>query len=116
MNKSLQVAIAILLIFCAATPAAAQSADGPRYVVQPGDTLSSIAARFNVTVEDLMNANEIQDPNLLSAGQELVIPGLQGVSGLLLTEVVQFGDSFRSLSRRSQVPVTMLRKVSYMWA
>jgi murein DD-endopeptidase MepM/ murein hydrolase activator NlpD len=80
--------------------------------VQPGDTLSSIAARFNVTVEDLMNANDIVDPNLLSAGQQLIIPGLEGVSGLLLTEVVQFGDSFRSLSRRSQVPESMLRKLN----
>jgi murein DD-endopeptidase MepM/ murein hydrolase activator NlpD len=112
MYKRLLTVLAIILVTISATPAAAQSGEGPRYLVQPGDTLSSIAAQFNVTIEDLMDANDISDPNLLSAGQELVIPGLEGVSGLLLTEVVQFGDSFRSLSRRSQVPEPMLCKLN----
>ena len=59
-----------------------------------------------------MNANSISDPNLLAAGQELVIPGLQGISGVLVTEFVQFGDSFRSLSRRTQIAEPTLRKLN----
>ncbi len=92
--------------------AAAQTAEGPIYIVQPGDTLSTIAARFDVGLDDLMKANGISNPNLLSAGQELVIPGLEGVRGVLQTEVVQFGDSYRSLLRRTQVPEALLRKLN----
>lgn len=45
------------------------------YLVVPGDTLSAIAQRFGTTVQALMSVNEIADPTLIFAGQELVIPG-----------------------------------------
>jgi LysM repeat protein len=45
------------------------------YTVAPGDTLSEIAARFGTTVEAIMRANGLSDPDRISAGQELTIPG-----------------------------------------
>ncbi len=44
------------------------------YIVQEGDTLYDIALRYGVTVEQLIEANDITDPNRLSVGQELFIP------------------------------------------
>jgi LysM repeat protein len=41
------------------------------YTVAPGDTLSAIAARFGTTVENLMAANGISDPDSIFIGQEL---------------------------------------------
>jgi murein DD-endopeptidase MepM/ murein hydrolase activator NlpD len=114
MFKRLATILSLLLILSSAKPVIAQATEGPSYIVQPGDTLSSIAERFNVSLEDLMTANEISNPNLLSAGQQLIIPGLEGISGVLLTEVVQFGDSYRSLSRRTQVPSELLRKLNHL--
>jgi LysM repeat protein len=46
------------------------------YTIQEGDTLSSLAERFNTTVEEIMVANDLTDPNDLQVGQELVIPSL----------------------------------------
>ena len=46
------------------------------YTVQPNDTLSSIAERFNTTVEELVAANGMTDPNNLQSGQTLIIPSL----------------------------------------
>lgn len=100
------------IFFSFSGPASAQATDGPIYIVQSGDTLSSISSRFSIDIAELMDANGISDPNLLSAGQELVIPGLEGISGVLVTEFVQFGDSFRSLSRRTQIDQPVLRKLN----
>ena len=44
------------------------------YRVQPGDTLLSIAAQFGVSVEDIMTANDLEDPNFIQVGQELIVP------------------------------------------
>lgn len=46
----------------------------PTYTVAPGDTLGSIAAKFGTTVEALQSINNLQDRNVLSVGQRLVIP------------------------------------------
>ena len=47
---------------------------GTTYEVQAGDTLASIAARFNSSVKDIQNANKIADPTKLQVGQTLFIP------------------------------------------
>jgi len=44
------------------------------HTVQPGDTLAKIAAEFGVTVEEIVEANDIEDPSLINVGQVLVIP------------------------------------------
>ena len=80
----------------------------PVYIVQEGDTLWGIAQRFGIPWEDLARENDISDPGQLVAGVELVIPGLQGVDGVLTTESIPFGESLRSLTRRYQVPVESL--------
>jgi LysM repeat protein len=44
------------------------------YVVQAGDSLAAIASAYGVSKEAIVEANDIQDPNLIDVGQELVIP------------------------------------------
>jgi hypothetical protein len=44
-----------------------------RYTVKPGDTLTSIAERFNTTVERLQRLNDIEDPSVIEPGQVLLI-------------------------------------------
>ena len=44
------------------------------YIVKAGDTLGSISTTFDVPMADIMEANGITNPNLLSVGQELWIP------------------------------------------
>ena len=43
------------------------------YTVRRGDTLSSIAARRNLPIEEIMNANNLNS-DFIKAGQELVLP------------------------------------------
>lgn len=49
-------------------------ATGYGHTVQRGETLASIAAQYGVTVADIAAANNITNPNLISVGQELIIP------------------------------------------
>ncbi|MEM8860888.1 MAG: LysM domain-containing protein [Chloroflexota bacterium] len=44
------------------------------YIVQPGETLTSIAAAHGITVEELLAVNDLLNPNFLYAGQEINIP------------------------------------------
>ncbi|HHY13529.1 MAG TPA: DUF3794 domain-containing protein [Thermoanaerobacterales bacterium] len=44
------------------------------YIVQANDTLWLIAKRYNTTIDAIVKANNIQDPNKISPGQKLVIP------------------------------------------
>lgn len=51
-----------------------ESSDEPvTYVIQSGDTLSGIAARFGTTVDSLVALNNIENPDLIYPGQELTI-------------------------------------------
>ncbi len=45
------------------------------YTVEEGDTLFSIALAFGLTTDELIAANNLSNPDLLSVGQQLVIPG-----------------------------------------
>jgi LysM repeat protein len=51
-----------------------QTTGGTTYTVQPGDTLFSIARQFGVTVQAVVEANNLANPDSLSVGQQLVIP------------------------------------------
>jgi murein DD-endopeptidase MepM/ murein hydrolase activator NlpD len=44
------------------------------YTVQEGDTLSAIAQRFGVSVAEIVAANDLPNPDVLSIGQSIVIP------------------------------------------
>ena len=45
------------------------------YVVQKGDTLWNIAKRYYTTIEELVNVNDIKDPNVIKVGDKILIPG-----------------------------------------
>lgn len=47
---------------------------GGTYTVRSGDTLSSIAQELGTTVEALVEANDIADPDVIDIGQQLTVP------------------------------------------
>jgi len=62
--------------FVVPTPPSQQELESaPRYRVEQGDTLISIADAFGVRPSVIQVANGLLDPDLLQAGQELAIPG-----------------------------------------
>lgn len=90
----------IVLLLVSVIPAFAQESEGVRYVVQPGDTLSSIALRFDVPMADIIAASNLSDPNNLHVGDVLIIPGIDWISGTLIIQEIPLGESYLSIKRR----------------
>jgi LysM repeat protein len=84
LRQAARVALMLALLLSLLLPSAAlaspaQSMQGGEkwvrvYTVRPGDMLSAIAMRYGVTVEALMEANNLRNPNKIEVGQELIIP------------------------------------------
>ncbi|QVY61616.1 glycoside hydrolase family 18 protein [Cytobacillus gottheilii] len=76
------------------------------HVVRPGQSLTSIAGAFGTTAEDLIEANELPNPNNLVVGQTLVIP----IVGSFYW--VQPGDSLYSISQRFGLTYQELARIN----
>ena len=76
------------------------------HVVQPGETIFQIAQVYSVSVEQLIESNEIQNANRLVVGQTIVIP----IWGSY--HWVQPGETIFSISRRYNVPVERLLEIN----
>ena len=116
MRKRTAALILSFLLIFSATPASAQTsspASGPVYIVQAGDTLWGIASLFNVSVSDLQAINNMSTQDIF-VGDKLVIPGLEGLSGTLVTTPVPFGETLQSLSRQYRIDPAILRKLNHI--
>lgn len=94
---TLPVVIAVFLVSVFTAVAQEQT-----YVVQPGDTLFSIAQQFGVTVDEIAFANGITNPDVIQAGQQLTIPTGGGDSQ---SYTIQQGDTLFSIARAFGVTV-----------
>ncbi len=101
-------------------------ADPQVYEVQRGDNLSSIASRHGVTTAELVDLNQLKDPNAIRIGQKLLLPAHARVSAPRAarptaapdrpaaptaegaTYVVQAGDSLSRIASRHGVTVADL--------
>ncbi|MHB1296449.1 MAG: LysM peptidoglycan-binding domain-containing protein [Anaerolineae bacterium] len=80
--------------------------ENPTYVVHTGDTLVSIAERFDVTIEAITSANGLASADTLRIGQTLIIPmGEQPVTRVTpetVEYVVKPGDTLSQIAREYQ--------------
>ena len=77
--RYLIIALALSLVLLPGVAIAQGSTYGDTgYVVQAGDTLADIAAKFDVSARAIIAANGITNPDILFEGAQLVIPGAAG--------------------------------------
>lgn len=113
LKKVTSIIIALMFLLSSIKTVNAQEDGGsPIYIVQPGENLTEIAERFGISVDELINANNILDSNLISAGTQLVIPGITGISGILTTTPVEFGETFSSILRRYRITQDNFQKLN----
>lgn len=89
------------------------------YVVQSGDTLSGIAAKFGTTVADLVKINNISNPNLIYPGEVLKIPTKSNDNSksasskqYLKTYIVRSGDTLWGIARLFNTTVDNLVRIN----
>lgn len=87
---------------------------GNIYTVKKGESLYSIASKFNTTVNDIKSANNLKTTNL-SIGQELIIP-VSIISEGVQTYVVQKGDSLYSIANKFNTTIDNLKKLNNLYS
>lgn len=113
LKKISSIIIALILLIATFQVVFAQgSIELPVYIVQPGENLTEIAQKFNLSLQELINANNLVDINFISAGTELFIPGLEGVTGILTTQPVGFGDQLLPLLKRNYLSIEDFLKLN----
>lgn len=78
------------------------------HTVVSGDSLYQLARRYNVTINDIRQANQL-DSNLLSIGQQLVIPRPDNTRQAHEEHFVKSGDTLGRISKRYDVSLEALR-------
>jgi murein DD-endopeptidase MepM/ murein hydrolase activator NlpD len=98
-------ALLLVVLGIVAISVGAQLAWAESYTVREGDTLSEVAFRLGIPIDQLAAANGIDDPNLVVAGRVLKVPSGQGS----VTEyLVRNGDTLWGISATVGVPIGQL--------
>lgn len=80
--------------------------------VRWGETLSSIAWRYGVTVQEIVEANNLRSANLIYAGQRLLIPRAPVTC---IDHIVQRGETLYSIAARYGVSVWEIARLNGIW-
>lgn len=99
------------------TPTPAPPGQAREHIVQRGEYLATIAAKYGVTVNAIIQANALRNPNLLTPGQKLIIPATgtaptpatgTATPSATRVHVVARGETLQSIARRYGVTVQAL--------
>lgn len=87
-------------VTASAPTAAAAPATGEEnvYVIKVGDSLSSVADFFGVSMADIVQANKLDNPDFVFVGQRLLIPSAAGAAATTPTPAVASGTTGIRLS------------------
>ena len=77
------------------------------YIVKKGDTLSQIAAMYNLTYQNLAKYNNISNPDLIYPGQQIKIPNNNEV-----VYIVKKGDTLSSIAKKYNTTYQNLAKIN----
>ena len=80
------------------------------YIVKKGDTLSEIAEKFNTTYQYLANINNIENPNLIYPGEEIIIPSNNTDNQKIY--IVKKGDTLSEIAEKFNTTYQYLASIN----
>ena len=106
-------------------PSETPTPSGPiTYVVEEGDSLASIADQFEVSIDQLIAANNLVDPNNIGVGSQLIIPDPESdlptetplpetlVPGTTIEYIVKSGDSLLAIAVRFNTTIESISEAN----
>lgn len=116
-TRPLSVVLLIIVLLAAfAIPVQASQCQPVYHVVKPGEYLARIAAYYGVTVQSIVNANNLWNPNVIYSGQVLTIPvpctPPPAPSGCTTTYVVKRGEWLKMIATRYGTTVDVLVRLN----
>lgn len=119
MRRSLWlIALISILVLSLGVSFVAQGQQQVTHLVQYGDTLYRISIRYGVSIQSIVTANGIPNPNLIYAGQRLIIPTggttpqpppvVTQVPGQEVVHIVRWGETLGIIARRYGTTVTAI--------
>jgi murein DD-endopeptidase MepM/ murein hydrolase activator NlpD len=78
----------------------AEKKEVKEYIVKEGETLSSIAEKFGISLETILWANDLNKNSVIKPGQKLIILPVSGV-----LHYVKSGDTLSEIAQKYQVKV-----------
>jgi LysM repeat protein len=107
IKLALQCVLALAVVAVSLGPPTAWAQDQVVHVVQAGESVYSIALRYGTTVQAIVDANALADPDTIQIGQRLVMPADADPLGIIApamttggTYVVQRGDTLSAIAFR----------------
>jgi len=94
----------VLAALLAFAPSLGAQAEVILHIVQRGETVSEIAARYGSSVAAVAASNNLKNPNLIFPGQELKVPG-----GERVVHTVARGDSLWKIAQRYGVSLAAVK-------
>ena len=108
--SSLLTATVIVGVVAFSSPVSAHEDSSAHYVVQPNETLSHIALKTGVTVQELVDANGLTTAHLIRSGQTLDIPG--GAVAATVDYTIQPGDTASEIAVRVGISTRELAEIN----
>ncbi|NLM00598.1 MAG: M23 family metallopeptidase [Treponema sp.] len=126
--KKFRILFALILIIYSGT-LFAQSTGFKKHIVQKGETLYAISRKYNVSVDEICDANNLAKNDIIKTGQSLLIPvkssSTQSSNKLpepakvtmpekTDTYIVKSGDTLYSIAKRFDISVDILKILNQM--
>ena len=102
------VALAIVAAVLSAQSFASAREAATSYLIQPGDTLSGVAAATGVALDRLITLNGLSNPDLIIAGQTLSLSGAAAATQAAGQYTVKSGDSLWLIAQANGTSVDNL--------
>ena len=108
-------------LVAAATPLLS-TASQLTYTVKPGDTVSQIARKFQLSTNQLLQLNALPEKALIVPGQKLklvpnaVVPASQAKANAATVHVVKRGDTVQSIAKKHGLPISTVLSMNKLSA